>query len=59
MSELNRNVLDTFNEYDVQIMTPSYEGDPETPKSRWFAAPAGPRAHSERKSVNEMFKQAG
>jgi small-conductance mechanosensitive channel len=41
---LHRNVLDVFNEYDVQIMTPAYEGDPETPKlvpkEQWFAAPA-------------------
>lgn len=43
-SELHRNILDVFNEYGVQIMTPSYEGDPEqpkvVPKEQWFAAPA-------------------
>jgi hypothetical protein len=43
-SELHRNVLDVFNEYGVQIMTPAYEGDPETPKvvprDQWLAAPA-------------------
>jgi small-conductance mechanosensitive channel len=42
---LHQNILDVFNEYDVQIMTPAYEGDPDTPKvvpkTRWFAAPAG------------------
>lgn len=42
-SELHRHVLDVFNEYGVQIMTPSYEGDPEVPKvvpkDRWFLAP--------------------
>ena len=41
---LHRNVLDLFNEYEVQIMTPAYERDPETaklvPKEKWFAAPA-------------------
>ena len=41
---LHRNVLDVFNEYGVQIMTPAYEGDPEKPKvvppSEWYAAPA-------------------
>jgi len=41
---LHRNVLDRCNEHAVQIMTPSYEGDPESPKvvskDRWFAAPA-------------------
>ena len=31
-SDLHRNILDVFNEYGVQIMTPNYEGDPETPK---------------------------
>jgi small-conductance mechanosensitive channel len=41
---LHRNVLDVFNEYGVQIMTPAYEGDPERPKvvprEEWYAAPA-------------------
>jgi small-conductance mechanosensitive channel len=45
-SGLHRNVLDVFNEYGVQIMTPAYEGDPEVPKvvpkDRWFDAPARP-----------------
>ena len=43
-AELHRNILDVFNEYGVQIMTPSYEEDPEQPKvvarDNWFAAPA-------------------
>ena len=43
---LHRNILDVFNEHDVQIMTPAYEGDPERPKvvprEQWFAAPADP-----------------
>lgn len=43
-AELHRNVLDLFNEYGVQIMTPAYEGDPEVPKvvpkDAWFAPPA-------------------
>lgn len=29
---LHQNILDIFNENNVQIMTPAYEGDPETPK---------------------------
>ena len=41
---LHRSVLDVFNEYGVQIMTPAYEGDPEQPKvvprEQWYAAPA-------------------
>ena len=44
-AELHRNILDVFNEYGVQIMTPAYEGDPDRPKvvakKDWYAAPAG------------------
>jgi small-conductance mechanosensitive channel len=62
VSELNRNVLDAFNEYGVQIMTPAYEGDPEAskivPKSDWFAAPARAREQSERKLPDQRFRQA-
>ena len=43
-ADLHRNVLDVFNEYGVQIMTPAYEGDPEVPKvvpqDKWFVTPA-------------------
>jgi small-conductance mechanosensitive channel len=43
-TELHRNVLDVFNEYNVQIMTPSYMADPREPKvvprELWFAKPA-------------------
>jgi small-conductance mechanosensitive channel len=45
-SALHRNILDIFNEYGVQIMTPAYEGDPDVPKvvprEQWFTAPARP-----------------
>jgi small-conductance mechanosensitive channel len=45
-TELHRNILDQFNEYGVQIMTPAYEGDPEqpklVPKEQWYLAPAAP-----------------
>jgi small-conductance mechanosensitive channel len=41
---LHRNILDVFNEHGIQIMTPAYEGDPESPKvvpkDQWFTAPA-------------------
>lgn len=41
---LHRSILDAFNEYGVQIMTPAYEGDPEqakvVPKDKWFESPA-------------------
>ncbi|HEU0006721.1 MAG TPA: mechanosensitive ion channel family protein [Terriglobia bacterium] len=43
---LHRSILDVFNEYGVQIMTPAYEGDPEqaklVPKDKWFELPARP-----------------
>jgi small-conductance mechanosensitive channel len=29
---LHQNILDVFNENNVQIMTPAYEGDPAEPK---------------------------
>jgi small-conductance mechanosensitive channel len=43
---MHQNILDIFNEHGVQIMTPAYEGDPETPKvvpkDQWYQAPAKP-----------------
>lgn len=29
---MHRSILDVFNEYGVQIITPAYEGDPPEPK---------------------------
>jgi small-conductance mechanosensitive channel len=47
-TRLHQNILDVFNEYGVQIMTPAYEGDPEQPKvvprDQWWSAPARPTA---------------
>ena len=44
-SELHQNILDVFNENNVQIMTPAYERDPEipkvVPKDQWFTPLAG------------------
>lgn len=41
---LHRSVLDVFNEFGVQIMTPAYVADPAEPKvvprEQWFANPA-------------------
>ena len=41
---LHQNILDIFNEYGVQIMTPAYEGDPDrakiVAKDDWYPAPA-------------------
>jgi small-conductance mechanosensitive channel len=60
-SALHRNILDVFNEYDVQIMTPAYEGDPERPKvvprDRWFAEPANP-APASSNGPNRAVEQA-
>lgn len=43
---LHRNILDQFNEYGVQVMTPAYESDPAqpkvVPKQGWYASPAVP-----------------
>jgi small-conductance mechanosensitive channel len=43
-AQLHQNILDVFNEYGVQIMTPAYEGDPEKPKivprAEWYQPPA-------------------
>ena len=43
-SELHGNILDIFNEYGVQIMTPAYVGDPPEPKvvprEKWHLPPA-------------------
>ena len=44
LSALHSHILDLFNEYGVQIVTPNYEADPPAPmvvpKAEWFAAPA-------------------
>jgi small-conductance mechanosensitive channel len=51
-TELHRNILDVFNEYGVQIMTPAYEGDPHEAKvvarENWYAAPAARQAERDR-----------
>jgi hypothetical protein len=43
-ADLHRSVLDVFNEFGVQIMTPAYVADPAQPKvvprEQWFANPA-------------------
>ena len=43
-TSLHGHILDVFNEYGIQIMTPAYEGDPEqpkiVPKEQWYTAPA-------------------
>lgn len=43
-SELHRNIQDVFNEHGVQIMSPAYVADPESPKivppEDWYLKPA-------------------
>jgi small-conductance mechanosensitive channel len=50
LSDVNAHILDAFNEYGVQIMSPAFEMQPEArvvvPKSEWFAAPASPGQNS-------------
>ena len=47
LNRLHANILDAFNEFDVQIVAPNYEGDPEArktvPRNQWYAAPATPQ----------------
>jgi small-conductance mechanosensitive channel len=46
LGELNAAIQDVFNRHGVQIMSPHYRGDPDTPKivpeSAWRPAPARP-----------------
>ena len=46
LDRLHGHILDAFNEHGVQIMSPSYEADPEgkkiVPPDQWFASPASP-----------------
>ncbi len=52
-SELHKSIQDVFNEYDVQIMSPAYEADPDRPKTvakdKWYAPPAKPPDDPEKK----------
>ena len=45
-SAIHQNILDVFNEYGVQIMSPNYRADKAepviVPKERWHAPPAKP-----------------
>lgn len=51
-TRLYQNILDVFNEYGVQIMTPAYVGDPTqpkvVPKDQWYAAPANAPTREQR-----------
>jgi small-conductance mechanosensitive channel len=47
LGDVNANIVDAFNEYGVQIMSPRYFADPATPKvvpkEHWYPAPATPK----------------
>lgn len=47
LGDVNANIVDAFNEYGVQIMSPRYFADPATPKvvpkEQWYPAPAAPK----------------
>jgi len=51
LGALRAHILDVFNEFGVQIMTPNYEGDPDAPKlvprDKWYAEPAEPPARGD------------
>ena len=51
-TRLYQNILDVFNDYGVQIMTPAYVSDPTqpkvVPKEQWYAAPAHSPAREQR-----------
>jgi small-conductance mechanosensitive channel len=50
-ADLHRNIQDVFNEYEVAIMTPHYQGDTEdpkfVPKEQWYLSPAKPPASNQ------------
>jgi small-conductance mechanosensitive channel len=58
IAALNANVIDTFNDYGVQIMSPHYLGDPASakvvPRSAWHAAPAPATPVEELKRDKEL-----
>jgi small-conductance mechanosensitive channel len=60
-AELHRNILDVFNEFGVQIMTPAYEGDPPEPKvvppKDWHRAPAAPHQTEIRSQQYEVRRE--
>ena len=45
LNSLHASILDVFNEQGIQIMSPYYIADPETPKvvskERWYPPPVG------------------
>jgi small-conductance mechanosensitive channel len=54
---LSQNILDVFNEYGVQIMTPAYMADTQqpkiVPKDQWYIPPAKPPEHTQKDIQDE------
>lgn len=44
LSQMHANILDVFNEYGVQILSPHYRTDPQipavVPRDKWYSSPA-------------------
>ena len=65
LSALHASILDCFNEFGVQIMSPHYEADPQQPKvvapSAWSRPPAqgGRGAHATREAGHTRDAGAG
>ena len=65
LSALHGNIVDVFNEYGVQIMSPNYESDPPqplvVPRERWYAAPASQTSMDGREAelVDRQAEAAG
>jgi small-conductance mechanosensitive channel len=61
-ASLYRHILDVFNEYGIQIMTPAYRGDPAQPKlvppEHWYSAPALPPAVAAAPPHSDAVSQA-
>ena len=59
-SAMHRNILDTFNEYGVAIMSPAYEGDPDkpkvVPKEKWYLPPA--RSESKSSEIEDVRRSS-
>ena len=57
-TELHQNILDVFNENNIQIMTPAYEGDPEqpkvVPKEEWYT-PLGGNNEQKEQGQQDLF----
>ena len=62
-TRLHRNILDIFNEYGVQIMTPNYVADTATPKvvppEQWHLAPASQPSEKKRETSADAGQPDG